>query len=90
MRALNLSLNFTFEAKLAFVANYAYIFAIRAICETLKTRGKLNLNFTRSHAITYTNQSLLGLISKIRRTEHVYEYTGCPKKSGVLVWKYQF
>jgi hypothetical protein len=25
------------------------------ICETLKTRVKLNLNFTRPHAITYTN-----------------------------------
>ena len=30
-------------------------FATRAICETLKTRVKLNLNFTRPHAITYTN-----------------------------------
>ena len=26
-------------------------------CETLKTRVKLNLNFTRPHAITYTNSS---------------------------------
>ena len=25
-------------------------------CETLKTRVKLNLNFTRPHAITYTNR----------------------------------
>ena len=30
-------------------------FATWAICETLKTRVKLNLNFTRPHAITYTN-----------------------------------
>ena len=32
--------------------------ATRAICETLKTRVKLNLNFTRPHAITYTYNML--------------------------------
>ena len=38
-------------------------FATRAICETLKTRVKLNLNFTRPHAITYTNPSTVFLFS---------------------------
>ena len=28
---------------------------LEVVCETLKTRVKLNLNFTRPHAITYTN-----------------------------------
>ena len=37
------------------VCSEARRFATRAICETLKTRVKLNLNFTRPHAITYTN-----------------------------------
>ena len=32
-------------------------FATRAIYETLKTRVKLNLNFTRPHAITYTSEN---------------------------------
>ena len=33
--------------------------ATREICETLKTRVKLNLNFTRPHAITYTELMLI-------------------------------
>ena len=32
--------------------------ATRAICENLKTRVKLKLNFTRPHAITYTHTNL--------------------------------
>ena len=47
-----------FLVKLRF--NFTCVFkgsqiALVAICETLKTRAKLNLYFTRPHAITYTN-----------------------------------
>ena len=39
----------------------------------MKTRVKLNLNFTRPHAITYTNRLSLQLISKeIRWAEREY------------------
>ena len=50
-----LRFNFTCVFKDAQFLKFPRRLVTRAICETLKTRVELNLNFTRHHAITYTN-----------------------------------